>query len=226
MGSKTSKKGTGSKKKPAAGKKPSGKKASPKKAPEEVQAEIEEPKKEEPAAEPTSPTEPMADEVTAAPDTRPEPGSESGTTVPEEPHETTPESPEPAAVQVGPVRDPRIPPVGSTITRKFKGADLHVKLLEDGFEYEGNTFPSISRLAKHITGHQAVNGYAFFKLGVTTGGAGATRQAARLAGRIRKLDGLAVKMRAALAEGALALADAEAEIDEMKKKAAELQQSE
>ena len=149
--------------------------------------------------------------------------------------DSEPETPEPMSEQPAPVpatvpatsgRDARLPPVGSTITRKFKGKELQVKVLENGFDFEGETYPSISRLAKEITGHQAVNGYAFFRLGVTAGGTGATRQAARLAGKIRKLDGLVVKMRAALAEGGLALADAEAEIDEMKKKAAELQQSE
>ena len=147
---------------------------------------------------------------------------------PMEPPEPSPTStePTPTAVVSGPVRDPRIPPVGSTITRMFKGRKLEVLVTETGFEFEGEVFPSISRLAKVITGHQAVNGYAFFKLGVTARGAGATRQTARLAGKIRKLESLTLKLRAALAEGALALADAEAEIDEMKKKVEELQQSE
>ena len=134
--------------------------------------------------------------------------------------------PTPTAVVSGPVRDPRLPPVGSTITRKFKGRLLEVKVLENGFEYEGDAFSSISALAKEITGHQAVNGYAFFKLGVTAGGAGATRHVAKLANKITKIEKLTVKMRAALAEGALALADDEAEIAEMKKKVEDLQQSE
>ena len=196
------------------------KKTTGKKAPEEVKAEVGEPKKEEPAAEPASPIEPMADEVTAAPDSGKDTvPKESGTADPEAttqditPEATTQvtESPEPAAVQVGPVRDPRIPPVGSTITRKFKGRKLEVKVLENGFEYEGEAFSSISALAKRITSHQAVNGYAFFKLGASAGGAGATRHVAKLANKVKKIETLAARLRAALAEGGIALADAEAE---------------
>jgi hypothetical protein len=142
---------------------------------------------------------------------------------PKEPPERSPTSdePTPTAIHTAPVRDPRLPDVGSVITRTFKGRVLSVKVLEVGFEYEGKTYPSISRLAKHITGHQAVNGYAFFKLGASAGGAGSTRQVARLAGKIRKLESLTVRMRAALAEAALALADAEAEVEKMKKETGE-----
>ena len=144
---------------------------------------------------------------------------------PESGPEPMPEQPSAVAAAVPHTcgRDPRLPPVGSTITRNFKGRVLQVKVLEVGFEYEGEIFPSISRLAKEITGHQAVNGYAFFKLGTSVGGAGATRQVTRLAGKIRKLESLTVKLRSALAQGALALADAETEIEEMKVKTAELQ---
>jgi hypothetical protein len=140
--------------------------------------------------------------------------------------EPTPEQPSPEPPTVAPtsVRDPRLPDVGTVITRTFKGRVLQVKVLEVGFEYEGEIFPSISRLAKVITGHQAVNGFAFFKLGASAGGTGSARHVAKLASKITKIEKLVHKMRAALAEGALALADAESEVEEMKKKAAELQQ--
>ena len=165
----------------------------------------------------TSEGEPAVQETPAVEVEKPEPMESP------EPSPTSDE-PTPTAVTCGPVRDPRLPPVGSTITRTFKGRMLEVLVTETGFEFEGEIFSSISALAKHITGHTAVNGWVWFRLGVTAGGAGATRQAARLAGKIRKLDGLTVKMRAALAQGALALADAEAEIAEMHKKVEELQQ--
>jgi len=147
--------------------------------------------------------------------------------VPETP-EPTPDqvSPVPTAVPPASVRDPRLPPVGSTITRIFKGRKLQVLVTDTGFQFEGQTYPSISRLAKVITGHRAVNGYAFFKLGTSAGGKGTARHVVSLASKIRKLDALIVKLRAALSEAALALADAEAELEEMKKKAAELRQSE
>jgi hypothetical protein len=61
--------------------------------------------------------------------------------------------------------DPRIPAQGSIITRKYKGEELKVKVLENGFEYKGQTFKSISGLAVDIVGGP-VSGYAFFKLGV------------------------------------------------------------
>ena len=60
--------------------------------------------------------------------------------------------------------DPRIPAVGSVITRKYKGEELQVKVLENGFEYKDQTFKSISALAVHIVGGP-VSGYVFFKLG-------------------------------------------------------------
>jgi hypothetical protein len=210
-------------------KKATGKKSTGKKAPAAVE-NVEEVKEEvqEPAPEPAPP---VALEGNDAPDTgkeiiqEVESGSESPEQESEDAHE--PDSPAPTAVQVGFVRDPRLPPVGSTITRKFKGKMLEVKVLEDGFEYEGTVYPSISRLAKQICGGlTSVNGFAFFKLGVSAGGAGAVRHVAKLSNNITRIEKLTAKMRAALAQGALALADAEAEVDEMKKKAAELQQSE
>ncbi|MCL2888472.1 MAG: DUF2924 domain-containing protein [Elusimicrobia bacterium] len=59
--------------------------------------------------------------------------------------------------------DPRIPKPGSVITRKYKGEILEVKVLENGFEYKGQTFKSISAVAVHIVGGP-VSGYVFFKL--------------------------------------------------------------
>ena len=60
--------------------------------------------------------------------------------------------------------DPRIPAVGAVITRKYKGEDLKIKVLEGGFEYKGQIFKSISALAVHIVGGP-ISGYVFFKLG-------------------------------------------------------------
>jgi len=63
----------------------------------------------------------------------------------------------------GPARDPRLPPVGTVITREFHGQPHAVKVLDDGFEYAGETFKSLSAIARKITG-TAWNGFAFFGL--------------------------------------------------------------
>ena len=62
------------------------------------------------------------------------------------------------------VRDPRLPAAGSVITRSFKGAEIKVTVLEDGFRYEGKEFRSLTALALQITGYPAISGPAFFRL--------------------------------------------------------------
>jgi hypothetical protein len=59
------------------------------------------------------------------------------------------------------VNDRRLPPAGTVLTRAYKGKTLQVKVLADGFEYEGEKYPSLSALAKVITGNHC-NGLAFF----------------------------------------------------------------
>jgi hypothetical protein len=59
--------------------------------------------------------------------------------------------------------DGRVPPPGTLITRAYKGETLHVKVLADGFEFEGQVFGSLSAVAKHITGTHC-NGFLFFDL--------------------------------------------------------------
>jgi hypothetical protein len=72
------------------------------------------------------------------------------TTVPSEPMSI------PAAV------DPRLPPPGTILTRPYKGQQLHVQVLTDGFAYAGRVYPSLSAVAKAITGSHT-NGYLFFR---------------------------------------------------------------
>ena len=60
--------------------------------------------------------------------------------------------------------DSRLPPPGTVIVRPYKGEDLQVKVLADGFEFEGQTYRSLSAVAKAITG-QHCNGYHFFRIG-------------------------------------------------------------
>ncbi len=62
-------------------------------------------------------------------------------------------------------RDPRLPRIGTTIERIYKGKKLLVRVLEDGFEYQGKPYRSLSALAMAITGATAMNGYLFFHMG-------------------------------------------------------------
>jgi hypothetical protein len=64
---------------------------------------------------------------------------------------------------LSPSRDPRLPPPGSFLTRKFKGSDIVVKVLDHGFEYDGRPFKSLSAIAQEVTGSKW-NGFAFFAL--------------------------------------------------------------
>jgi len=73
------------------------------------------------------------------------------------------------AVAAGPPRDPRLPPVGSVLARVYRGQTLRVRVRADGFEFEGAAYPSLSAVAKAITGSHC-NGYLFFRLAGKGGG--------------------------------------------------------
>ena len=60
-------------------------------------------------------------------------------------------------------RDNRLPAPGSIITKIYRGKTIEVKVLENGFEYEGKVFKSISRVAMTIVKRQ-ISGYVFFGL--------------------------------------------------------------
>ena len=58
--------------------------------------------------------------------------------------------------------DDRLPPPGTILTRPYKGQQIHVQVLTDGFAYAGTVYPSLSAVAKVITGTHT-NGYHFFR---------------------------------------------------------------
>jgi hypothetical protein len=60
-------------------------------------------------------------------------------------------------------RDPRLPSPGSTILRKYKGEDVRVLVMADGFEWDGRQFDSLSEVALAVTGSKW-NGWLFFGL--------------------------------------------------------------
>lgn len=67
------------------------------------------------------------------------------------------------AIAETPARDPRLPPPGTVITRAHEGVDHKVTVLEDGFEFRGARYPTLSAIAREITGTNW-NGFLFFRL--------------------------------------------------------------
>ena len=58
----------------------------------------------------------------------------------------------------------RLPEPGSTFTRRYKGKDLTIKVLEGGaFEFDGTRYSSLSSLARKITNY-SVSGPLFFRV--------------------------------------------------------------
>ena len=67
-------------------------------------------------------------------------------------------------VQSRPALDQRLPPPGSMLHREYKGRQIRVLIVSNGFEYEGQLFKSLTAVANAITGSH-VNGFQFFGLG-------------------------------------------------------------
>lgn len=66
------------------------------------------------------------------------------------------------AVEAGP-RDARLPAVGELIRKTHGGKEHLVRVRDDGFEYRGRVYRSLSAVAKQITG-TVWNGWTFFGL--------------------------------------------------------------
>ena len=62
----------------------------------------------------------------------------------------------------GRLRDPRLPPPGTVLTRLHDGVEHKVVVRGDGFEYQGTCYRSLSKIARLITG-TAWNGHLFFR---------------------------------------------------------------
>ena len=60
-------------------------------------------------------------------------------------------------------RDSRLPKAGTLLTREFKGNVHVVKVLDEGFEYEGRRYKSLSKIATEIAGTRW-SGLTFFAL--------------------------------------------------------------
>ena len=57
----------------------------------------------------------------------------------------------------------RLPPPGTLLLRPYKGRTLQVRVLADGFAYDGQVYRSLSAVAKAITGSHC-SGHLFFRL--------------------------------------------------------------
>jgi hypothetical protein len=67
------------------------------------------------------------------------------------------------------LKDWRMPPPGTLLTRRLEGRDIIVKVLEKGFEYQSKRYSSLSAIAREVTGTNW-NGFRFFGLKVGRNG--------------------------------------------------------
>ena len=63
----------------------------------------------------------------------------------------------------GGAHDPRVPISGTALTRTYKGRTITALVRDDGFEYEGTVYKSLSAIARAVTG-TSWNGFTFFGL--------------------------------------------------------------
>ncbi len=67
--------------------------------------------------------------------------------------------------QIGVGIKKKAPPSGTRIIREYKGVEYSIRILDDGFEYNGMNYKNLSSLAFKITG-QRISGNRFFGIGV------------------------------------------------------------
>jgi hypothetical protein len=85
------------------------------------------------------------------------------TTPPRQAATLSPAATDPRPVQGARPRHPRLPPPGTILTRSYRGAILEVRVLDQGFVYQGQVYASLSAVAKAITSAHC-SGYRFFRL--------------------------------------------------------------
>jgi hypothetical protein len=73
-----------------------------------------------------------------------------------------PTPPPPKPISAPALVDHRLPPPGTILTRPYKGQLVQVQVLTEGFAYGGRVYPSLSAVAKAITGSHC-NGFLFFR---------------------------------------------------------------
>jgi hypothetical protein len=78
------------------------------------------------------------------------------------PSKATATTPPPEPVHIPAPVDRRLPPPGTILTRPYKGQLVQVQVLTEGFAYAGRVYPSLSAVAKAVTGSHC-NGFHFFR---------------------------------------------------------------
>jgi len=68
--------------------------------------------------------------------------------------------------KVASASDPRLPPPGTYLEREYKGRRVIAKVLDGGFEFDGEIYRSLSAIAHEVTGTKW-NGFLFFNLTAT-----------------------------------------------------------
>jgi hypothetical protein len=76
--------------------------------------------------------------------------------------QTTAATAAPEPVPIAAPVDHRLPPPGTILTRPYKGQLVQVQVLTEGFAYAGRVYPSLSAVAKAVTGSHT-NGFHFFR---------------------------------------------------------------
>ena len=72
-------------------------------------------------------------------------------------------STQPATVQALRRTQGALPPVGTVLTRNYRGSVVQCTVLPNGFEYDGEVYRSLTAVAKAVTGSHW-NGHLFFGL--------------------------------------------------------------
>ena len=85
------------------------------------------------------------------------------TTVPRSPSASTDAAQRTVVLKAPSSGDARVPIPGTVLTRTYRGKTVAVSVLRDGFDYQGQTYKSLSAIAKAITGSHW-NGPRFFGL--------------------------------------------------------------
>src|SRR5439155_11480250 len=85
------------------------------------------------------------------------------------PPRAEPAAARPAVAPPAPLpKDERLPPPGTVLARPYRGETLQVRVLDDGFEFRGRVYASLSAVAKTATGSHC-NGFLFFRLPLNGG---------------------------------------------------------
>lgn len=84
------------------------------------------------------------------------------TSAPRPPKSRPVESEQTLSATISIATDERLPAAGTILMREYKGRTLQVRVLQRGFEFEGEIFKSLSAVAKKITG-QHCSGFHFFR---------------------------------------------------------------